>query len=588
MIQLAPLRLEDLQRLVAETLRCDQEAAGRLAELLHEKTGGNPFFAVQFLTGLADEGLLHFDRDGPGWRWDLDRIRAKGYSDNAVELIVGKLRRLPESTRNALQKLACVGNVAEIATLRTVFAQPEEDIHAPFLEAVRAGLVLRLESSYAFPHDRIHEAAYALIPEGERAGAHLRIGRVLLARMTADDPSERLFDVANQLNRAATLPIDHEEKVRVAAIDLRAGRTAKASAAYASARTYFAAGMGLLEEEDWGSQYELTFRLWLDRAECELLCGDSEETGRLIEQLLPRAASKIDEAAVYGLKVQLQTMKSENQQAVTTALECLRGFGIDMPAHPTEEQVQSGDEALRQAFDGRPIESLLDLPLMTDPELQAAMLMLSALISPAYSTDLRLVRLQLSRMACISLQSGASMDSATGYAYLGLTLAGSHRYRDAYRFAKLAFDFINKHGFIANRGRVQLIFGIVASWTQPIATAIDLLRTSIPTATETGNLAIARYSLYFSPQRPIGLATFLTYLLLRGDSLDSVWRESEMGLSSVQKAKYRDAADIVLSQQRFIANMQGRTATFFVFNDAQFDEATFEAQLTADRMPQLI
>ena len=247
-----------------------------------------------------------------------------------------------------------------------------------------------MEGSYAFLHDRIQEAAYALIPESERAEVHLRIGRALLASLTADGLAEHLFDVANQLNRGAELLIDHDEKVQVAAIDLRAGRKAKASAAYASAREYFAAGMGLLDESDWSSQYELTFSLWLERAECELLCGNSEKAGQLIEQLLPRAASKVDEAAVYHLKVQLHLMKSENQQAVATALTCLRGFGIDMPAHPTEEQVQAEYEAVWHALNGRPIESLIDLPLMTDPELQAAMQVLSVLIAPAYFTDFRL------------------------------------------------------------------------------------------------------------------------------------------------------------------------------------------------------
>ena len=186
-IVLAPLGLEDLERLVADALRCGRKPAGLLAQLLHEKTGGNPFFATQFLTALAEEGLLRFDRDAAGWIWDLGRIRAKGYSDNAVDLMLGKLRRLSDTTQTALQQLACLGNVAEIATLGVVFGQSEEEIHASLLEAVRTGLILRLEGSYAFLHDRIQEAAYALIPESERAEAHLRIGRVLLASMTADD-----------------------------------------------------------------------------------------------------------------------------------------------------------------------------------------------------------------------------------------------------------------------------------------------------------------------------------------------------------------------------------------------------------------
>ena len=278
-IVLAPLGLDDVERLIADALHCGPDSAGPLALLVHEKTGGNPFFAIQFLTALAEEGLLRFDRDAAAWTWDLDRIRAKGYSDNVVDLMVGKLRRLSDTTQAALQQLACLGNVAEIATLTMVFGQSEEEIHTALLDAVRTGLIFRLEGSYAFLHDRIQEAAYALIPESERAEVHLRIGRALLASLTADGLAEHLFDVANQLNRGAALLIDHDEKVQVAAIDLRAGRKAKASAAYASARAYFAAGMALLDERDWSSQYELTFSLWLECAECELLTGDFDRAG---------------------------------------------------------------------------------------------------------------------------------------------------------------------------------------------------------------------------------------------------------------------------------------------------------------------
>ncbi len=77
-------------------------------------------------------------------------------------------------------------------------------------------------------------------------------------------------------------------------------------------------------------------------------------------------------------------------------------------------------------------------------------------------------------------------------------------------------------------------------------------------------------------------------LLLRNDPLDAVWRESEKGLDFVQKAGFRDMADAIVSHQRFIATMQGRTTTFSTFGDAQFDQAAFEAQLTGDRIPTMV
>jgi len=234
-IVLAPLELHDVGRLIADALHCEPVRARPLTELVQKKTGGNPFFAIQFFIALADEGLLAFDPVASAWQWNIDRIRAKSYADNVVDLMAGKLKRLSATTQEALKQLACLGNVAPIATLARVHGESEEAMHAALWEAIRAGLVVHQDNACRFMHDRIQQAAYSLIPEAQRAEVHLRIGRVLLASMTADELAEDLFDVANHFNRGATLLVDRDEKAQVATIELRAGRKAKASTAYASA-----------------------------------------------------------------------------------------------------------------------------------------------------------------------------------------------------------------------------------------------------------------------------------------------------------------------------------------------------------------
>jgi PAS domain S-box-containing protein len=578
-IVLAPLRIDDVGGLVADALHCKPKRARPLAELVQEKTGGNPFFAIQFFTALAEEGLLAFDPVAPAWEWDINRIRAKNYTDNVVDLMAGKLKRFSATTQEALKQLACLGNIAEIATLTLVYGETEEAMHAALWEALHAGLVFRLDRAYKFLHDRIQQAAYSLIPEENRAEVHLRIGRVLLASMTADELAEHLFDVANQFNRGAALLIDRDEKTQVATINLRTGRKAKASVAYASACLYLAAAMALVDERDWSSQYDLMFSLWLERAECEFLTGDFDTAEQLIGELLEHGASKVDQAAAYHLKVMLHTVKSEHAQAVAAALTWLRLFDIDIPAHPTREQVQAEYETVWQTLNGRPIESLIELPRMTDPVSQAAIWVLSTLLGAAYFTDFHLFCLLVCRIVNVSMQHGTSGASAHGCGWLGSILGPVfHRYSEGYRFAKLACDLVARHGFIVNQAKVHYAMGIVALWTQPITTAIDFNRSAFRTATETGDLASACYSMDQS----------VTILLLRNDPLDAVWRESEKSLDFARKARFRDMADAIVSQQRFIATMQGRTATFSSFSDAQFDEAAFEAQLTGDRTPTMV
>jgi serine/threonine protein kinase len=209
---LAPLTQDDLERLLADALHCDPARATPLAQLVHAKTAGNPFFLIQFLHTLADERLLMFDHEQARWAWDPERIHAKGYTDNVVELMLGKLGRLPVETQMVLQQLACLGNIAEVGLLSIVLGTSEEQVHAALWEAVRLELVERLDSAYKFAHDRVQEAAYSLIAEESRAETHLRIGRLLVAYTPREKREEYIFEIVTQLNRGVMLITDPGEQ----------------------------------------------------------------------------------------------------------------------------------------------------------------------------------------------------------------------------------------------------------------------------------------------------------------------------------------------------------------------------------------
>src|SRR5262249_2230081 len=142
-IALAPLEARDLAELLADALHCDATHALPLAELVHEKTAGNPFFANHFIHALADERLIVFDPAVASWSWDVRPIHVTGYTDNVVDLMVGKLGRLPETTREVLKELACLGNAAETAALETIRDASADDIHDALWEALCLELIVR-------------------------------------------------------------------------------------------------------------------------------------------------------------------------------------------------------------------------------------------------------------------------------------------------------------------------------------------------------------------------------------------------------------------------------------------------------------
>jgi predicted ATPase len=204
-IILTPLSHDDLGRLIGDSLHCEPERAASLAQLVHEKTAGNAFFAIQFVSSLAEEGLLTFDHAKAQWCWGLNRIHAKGYTDNVVDLMVRKLNRLPAETQIALQQLACLGNSAEFALLMMVYQDSMEEMHRTLWEAVRTGLIFRSDDCYKFLHDRVQEAAYPLIPEQLRVEVHLRIGRLLAAHTSRTEEDEAISTLPTRASCAALI-----------------------------------------------------------------------------------------------------------------------------------------------------------------------------------------------------------------------------------------------------------------------------------------------------------------------------------------------------------------------------------------------
>src|SRR6516162_1009106 len=273
--------------------------------MVHDKTDGNPFFAIQLISSLADERMLTFDHDAAHWSWDLDRIRAKGHTDNVVDLMVDKLTRLSVETQQALQLLACMGNSAEFDLCGMVSQLSKEEMHERLWEAVRAGFVFRTERSYRFLHDRVQEAAYSLIPEELRSEMHLRIGWLL----AADTPrrEEAIFEIVNQLDRGAALIASQDERERLAELYLLAVKRAKASSAYASALKYSTAGVALLTDNCWERRHELIFPLELLRAECEFLTGETVAAKERLAALATRAASPVERATIACLGMDVHT-----------------------------------------------------------------------------------------------------------------------------------------------------------------------------------------------------------------------------------------------------------------------------------------
>src|SRR3954452_5762926 len=567
-IKLSPLAEEHLGQLVADALRCELERAAPLAKLVHVKTGGNPFFAIHFLSSLVEEELLTFDHDGARWSWDIDRIHAKGYTDNVVDLMVGKLTRLPTEAQNALQQLACLGNTAESTALSMVLGISEGQLDTALWPARHQELVERVAGAYRFVHDRVQEAAYGLIREELRGETHLRIGRLLAAHTPPEEPEKAIFDIVNQLNRGASLMTSMQEREQLAALNLLAGQRAKASTAYVSALKYLTAGAALLAEDCWARRRELRFALELNRAECEFLTGALAEAEQRLEALSARATDMAERATVACLRVDLYVTLDQSSRAVAVGIDFLRHLGIEWSPHPTAEEARREYQRIWSTIGDRPIEALVELPLMSDPVSLATLDVLIKFALPALYTDANLLSLVTCRAVNLSLESGNCDASSLAYSVLGF-IAGPRfgDYQAGFRFGQLGYDLVEKRRLKRFQTSIFVNFGsLVIPWTRHVRGGRDLVRRALETANQRGDLNFEA-SCY---------AHLNTNLLAAGDPLDEVQREAERGLTFALKMRFRLAIDRVRTQLGLIRTLRGLTPTFGSFDEEDFDEHLFE------------
>lgn len=566
-IVLAALELDDLSQLVASTLHCDEERARPLARLVAEKTGGNPFFAIQFLTELAAEALLSFDAGVAAWTWQVARIAAKGYTHNIVELMVAKLKRLPAAAQESLKEFACLGNIADFTTLAIVGGGSDEAVHSAFRDATKAGLVVRLESSYRFAHDRVQEAAYALVPETLRPEMHLRIGRELRAASATEPTAERVFAVVNQLNHAVHLIADDEERMTLLRLNVLAGLNAKAGIAYGAARDYLAQAAALVAPDAWTRHYDATLDLHLGLAECEYLVGDFDSADRLFALMLGNARCDLDRARIHSLHMKVCLVGGGYDESLVLALEALQLFGVTFPEADDEIEAAAAAEfrAIAVNLGERRIADLLDAPAADAPEVRAIIDLLVDAAPSAYNGRPKLFPLMTMRAVNFSLRYGHTDQSSYAYAVHALTLVGVYgEMAQAFEFSEMALRLNEKFNNARLRGSLLHLHGDhVNFWRRHFSTGVPILEQGIRACLDVGDLVYAGHLAFLMVWQAIE----------RGDPLEEVHALAARNAKFARQSHNDAVYETIQLQRQFVASLQGRTSDPLQFDAAGFDEA---------------
>ncbi|MBW4565599.1 MAG: AAA family ATPase [Mojavia pulchra JT2-VF2] len=501
-IILTPLTLEPLSQLIAETLHQNADTVRSLAGLVLRKTAGNPFFVGEFLRMLHSENLLTFDTEHLCWQWNIADIQAQEITNNVVELLLIQLDKLPENTQQILQLAACIGAEFNLNTLAIVCEQSPNAISLDLLVAIQAGLIQPISEldenllvqEYKFLHDRVQQAAYALIDESQKLGVHLQIGRNLLQKTSPEQRAERLFEIVDHLNYGSELITEQPERNEIAKLNLQAGQKAVAATAYEAAFKYFNTGLKLLDVESWQHEYDLTLALHSEATEAAYLSGHFDEMERLVEEVLNRAKTVLDKVKAYDSRIQAWLARNP-KEALKAGLEVLQLLGISLVEAPSQLDVQAGLAETASRLAGQEIENLIDLPEMTETVPLAAIYILVSTVGAAFNVSPPLMVLIVCKMVNLSIAHGNAIWSLLGYAAYGMMLCGVVQDLElGYQFGKLSLNLAkrlnNKRG---NCKALLMVNFHIIHWKAHLKETFPALADAYQSGIESGEFEFAGY-----------------------------------------------------------------------------------------------
>jgi predicted ATPase/signal transduction histidine kinase/class 3 adenylate cyclase/tRNA A-37 threonylcarbamoyl transferase component Bud32 len=539
-IALQPLDPTTLNQLIAETLCCPPRRSRALADLIYQKTHGNPFFVRMLLEALAQENRLVCNLSSGYWEWNLDEIRQMEMADNVVDLAIAKIQQLSENAQDVLKLAACIGNIFYLDILAILHEKSLSATAAELKEALDRGLIVPLDNTYKIPlvfgevepvalpvddlivsykflHDRVQQAAYSLIPGDRKQAIHLKVGQQLLKHTRPEDREDKIFEIVNHLNIGRDLLQARGEQYKIAKLNLIAAQKAKASLAYESALNYLETARPILVPDSWETHYELTLKIYTELVDVTFLTGDYHRSQRLAAIVAERGTTILDRVSVYEKQIKIDIYLGRPQQAIATGVGILKKLGI--PAIEQAHPWRIHWEILRTQWQlrGKTADELAAWPTMSDPYKRAAMQILAALTPAAYIANPQRLKLTVVQMVNLCTRYGNNELSAFAFAFYGILLQ-SYRFDldGGDRAGELALRLLDRFDANLLKAKVtDLVYAHIKPYKLHLRETVEPLRAGVESGLETGDLEWACYAALH----------YCTHKFFLGEALETVERE---------------------------------------------------------------
>ncbi|CAB9523549.1 Transcriptional regulator [Seminavis robusta] len=528
-IVLGNLTQTHINQMLVDLLSADSNQTQGLSEIVYKKTAGNVFYVRYYLQSLEDEELLRFNFGLNKWLWDEGEIRASTIAtDNVVDLMKGKLARLPSALRQILPLAAFLGTsfsediltplVDQLPNIEEYLVQQSEkervvtnggeeglhDTNAKLRRCVDVGLVEEHPpKSYQWLHDKIQEAALSMIAPERFSELQFRAGEALCGQLDPVQIEEHIFVIVNLLNEHVSLylpKLTEAKRLRMAGLYLLAGKKANQSASFASGGVYLRRGINLLPKGHWESQYAISLELFSLAAEAELVTGEVEYMERHCNEVIAQEDRPIqDKFRAYYALIESIGGRNRLEEAIEMILSVLAQLGCTFPKRGRKLVTIAGLIKVKATIKDRTPEEIAKQQQMTDPKRIEAMRLMDKLATFAYYAKSELLALSILKRLSWTIKYGVSAFSPPAFSQVGLILCGKlGDIQGGKVYGQHALSMIDKFDCRAVEARTYFVaHATVFHWTIPVHDCMKPALRAYESGMATGDLDSAFWGVFF-------------------------------------------------------------------------------------------
>ena len=592
-IAMEPVGRSSVNELLVDTFRQPPRLTKDLAKEIYNKTQGNPMFIRQLLKSLCDEGLLGYSASERRWRWDIAKIRSKTIVDSAVELVLGRMKLYGAEVMWALKIAALIGIRFEASTMQLFHSGSDGGGDgSSILTAVdfllEDGIISLDGATFRFNHDVLWQAAYSLTPREDIEKTHLFVGQRLLkgaSCRSSESVDIHLNTIVDQMNRGVMHLQSRHEKLRLAELNLQAGKNSADAFAFLQASIYFLQGTVLVDDEACTTHYGLTLDLYTNCIKAQLTLGNHSNVIMSSTPILSHAQCLHDKLEAYFALITALISQNEMEQALDHCRNVLSALGEALPRTEDVNQleVKRGLERTIGIVSPLTFEDIINLPGMADGDKKVAMRFLLLAGRIFWTSDPLSYTITLLRCVVITVHHGLTSESSVSFSALALILHSLEKYDASAAYAHIAMSLLKKYRNRHSNLVLSTLNLSISPLRQPLQACSDALFLSYKDNVATGItewdlIALASSTIIDLLAFYLGLASF--WIVRQGDDDPSgTWLSLGRDLASKMKGWAENGSSWNFSQKYHLLSAEQAFAQNEIeFAISSYDKAVAEAK----------